>query len=160
MRRLRSLRWLVPAVLVAFVAAAVWFRVVDSDPAVWHVDPAVTERTGRDNDVLVAPAGGAAAPVDIITEARPVPATDLLFQFNAIAGNADRTEVVAGSVEEGMITYVQRSAVFGFPDYVTVKAVETEGGAALIIWSRSRYGYSDMGVNRKRVEGWLAQIGS
>jgi hypothetical protein len=160
MRRLRLLRWLVPGVLVVFAGAAIWLRVVGSDPAVWHVDPAVTERTGRDNDVLVAPEGGAAAAIDIITKPRPVPPADLLFQFDAIASNAARTQVVAGSVDEGMVTYVQRSAVFGFPDYVTVKAIETEGGSALIIWSRSRYGYSDMGVNRERVESWLAQIGS
>jgi len=28
----------------------------------------------------------------------------------------------------------------------------------LIIWSRSVYGYSNMGVNRARVAGWLAAL--
>jgi uncharacterized protein (DUF1499 family) len=61
-----------------------------------------------------------------------------------------------------MITYVQRSRIIGFPDYITVKAVpmETglpEAGAGLIVYSRSRYGYGDFGVNRARVEAWLMQ---
>ncbi len=57
-----------------------------------------------------------------------------------------------------LITYVQRSRVFGFPDYLTVKAVVMDGGAGLIIWSRARYGRSDFGVNRARVEAWLAAL--
>jgi uncharacterized protein (DUF1499 family) len=75
--------------------------------------------------------------------------------------------VVAGDPDSLMITYVQRSRVFGFPDYITVKAVATEStgegstvgsGAGLIIWSRARYGRSDFGVNRARVEAWLAAL--
>jgi len=46
--------------------------------------------------------------------------------------------------------------MFGWPDYISVRAVAVEGGAALAVWSRSRYGYSDMGVNRARVGRWLA----
>ncbi len=58
---------------------------------------------------------------------------------------------------------MQRSRVFGFPDYLTVKAVAVdsnagEGGAGLIIWSRARYGRSDFGVNQARVEAWLAAL--
>ena len=54
---------------------------------------------------------------------------------------------------------MQRSRFIGFPDYVTVKAVALERGAALIVYSRSRYGRSDFGVNRTRVEAWLAALG-
>jgi len=65
---------------------------------------------------------------------------------------------VAGDLDSLMITYVQRSRVFGFPDYLTVRAVATAGGAGLIIWSRARYGRGDFGVNRARVEAWLALL--
>ncbi|MEL6267324.1 MAG: DUF1499 domain-containing protein, partial [Pseudomonadota bacterium] len=64
-------------------------------------------------------------------------------------------EVVAGSAAEGFVTYVQTSRIVGFPDYVSARTVE--GGIA--VWSRSRYGYSDLGVNRARVEDWLAAAG-
>lgn len=156
---MKRLIWLGGLAAALLIFAMVWLRAVPDDPGTWHLDPAVTERTGRDNDFLMAPTGTVAAEIDTVAEVKAVAPKDLLFQFDAIARNASRTAVVAGSVDEGMITYVQRSAVLGFPDYITVKAVEAGDGAGLIVWSRSRYGYSDMGVNRARIEGWLAQVG-
>lgn len=156
---LRILKWLMIAGVVAVVGAAVAFRVVADDPAAWHVDPATAERTGKPNDFLVAPDGATAAKRDVGFETRKVSPRDLLFQFDAIA-RPSGAEVLAGSVDELWITYVQRTMVLGFPDYITVKAIQTEGGAALIIWSRSRFGHSDFGVNESRVQGWLAKLGN
>jgi uncharacterized protein (DUF1499 family) len=34
------------------------------------------------------------------------------------------------------------------------------GSARLVLWSRSVYGQSDLGVNRKRVAAWLAALGA
>jgi uncharacterized protein (DUF1499 family) len=81
-------------------------------------------------------------------------------RLHAIATGEPRTEVVAGSPQEGHVTYVQRSLVFGFPDYISVRAMETEGGTALAVFSRARFGHSDLGVNRERVERWLEALGS
>lgn len=156
---MRLLKWLGAIVVIALVISAVGLRTLGSDPARWHIDPTTSERTGRDNDVLIAPAGITEAIPDAVFDTRAATPAALLFQFDAIARNADRVEVIAGSVDDGMITYVQRSAVFGFPDYITVKAVEIESGAGLVIWSRARFGYSDMGVNADRIEAWLARMG-
>lgn len=156
---MKWLKWLVLALLIGVVVAAIGFRVAGHDPNLWHVDPAVAERPGKDNDFLIAPAGATVAPTDAVFATREVDAEALLFQFDSIASNAARTSVIAGSVSEGMITYAQRSLVFGFPDYITVKALKIDDRAGLIVWSRSRYGYSDMGVNRQRVEIWLGRMG-
>ena len=67
-----------------------------------------------------------------------------------------RTEVLAGSPSEGRVTYITRSMWFGFPDYTTVQ-LEDDG---LEIYGRLRFGQSDQGVNRARVEGWLDRIGA
>ncbi len=136
---------------------AIW--TVGHDPARWHVDPLTAERTGKPNDYLVAPAGRAAASVDRVFAPVGESPEALMARFHAVAMEAPRVEVVAGAPEEGWVSYVQRSAVFGFPDYVSVKAVPVEGGAALAIWSRARYGHSDLGVNAARVERWLAAMG-
>ena len=69
-----------------------------------------------------------------------------------------RTMLLAGDVAAGHATYVQRSATMAFPDYISVRAVAAEGGATLAIWSRSRYGHSDLGVNAKRLDAWIAAI--
>eukprot|EP00041_Stephanoeca_diplocostata_P009269 m.142341 g.142341 ORF g.142341 m.142341 type:complete len:151 (-) comp17675_c0_seq3:357-809(-) len=57
--------------------------------------------------------------------------------------------------ESEQIELCQRSLVFRFPDYITVQAISQPGGAALAIYSRSVYGYDDMGVNQKRIQRWL-----
>lgn len=77
----------------------------------------------------------------------------LLEAFMAAALAEPRTDRVRES--EGQIELVQRSALFKFPDYVTASAVSVEGGAALCVYSRAVIGYSDIGVNTKRVKRWL-----
>ena len=67
-----------------------------------------------------------------------------------------RTELLAGSVSDGRVTYVTRSKWMGFPDYTTLQL--NDGSVEL--YARSRFGQSDMGVNKARVEGWLAQLPS
>lgn len=66
-----------------------------------------------------------------------------------------RTARLAGGVDTGLITFVTRSRVMGFPDYTTV-AVQ---GDLLVIHGRLRFGQSDLGVNRARVLGWLETLG-
>ena len=67
-----------------------------------------------------------------------------------------RTEVLEGSVEAGKRTYVTRSQWMGFPDYTTVMQNED----VLELHARLRFGQSDLGVNKARVEDWLAQLAS
>ena len=54
------------------------------------------------------------------------------------------------NIDAGMLTAEYKSTVFGFVDDVLIK-IDDSGQRADII-SRSRVGYSDFGVNRKRVE--------
>lgn len=83
---------------------------------------------------------------------------DLLARLDAVIMDTPRTRRLTGSVAEGMITYVTRSRVFGFPDYATVGIHGMEDQRYLEINSRLRFGQSDMGVNRSRVRRWLAAL--
>lgn len=67
-----------------------------------------------------------------------------------------RTPRLAGSPTEGHFSYVTRSALWGFPDTTNVW-IE---GEALHISGHLRFGQSDLGVNRARIEGWLSALGS
>lgn len=70
-----------------------------------------------------------------------------------------RVTILAADSAERAIEAVQRSALFQFPDFVSVQIVPAEGGGtSLAIYSRSKYGYSDLGVNKARVERLLAAI--
>jgi uncharacterized protein (DUF1499 family) len=149
---------LLGALLVAALAVALLMRILGNDPVAWHVDPATAQRTGYPNDYLVAPEGATAAAPDELAQVYALSPHELLQRFDAVALDQPHTRRVAGSPGEGRVTYVQRSRVFGFPDYISVRAVEVPGGAALIVWSRSRFGFGDFGVNRARVEGWIAKL--
>ena len=151
-------RWLSAAVLLSLATSFAVINLSGHDPARWHVDPSSARPSGKPNEHLVAPRGTTAAPTDSETRLYAESPRDLLARFDAIARTQPRTKLVAGDLDSLMITYVQRSRIVGFPDYLTVKAVAAEGGAGLIVWSRSRYGRSDFGVNRARVEAWLAAL--
>ncbi len=126
-------------VLVGLVVLlGAYIRLAPSDPARWHV---VTQ-IEADRDMT----GG----VMRVLETGP----QGLAQFDAIARAAPRTSILAGSVDEGMITYITRTPVMGFPDYTTV----WQDGDTLRIHGRLRFGGSDFGVNRTRVDGWLALL--
>lgn len=152
----RILLWVLGVVVAVTVAGAIWFRMAPDDPAIWHVDPVTAQRADSPNQYIVAPEG-LRPDADRTAKVHSGTARDLLFQFDSVAG-ASSTRL-AGSLEDGHITYVQRTAIMGYPDYISVKAVEVEGGAALAIYSRSRFGKSDFGVNQDRIDRWLAQIG-
>ncbi|MBC7133893.1 MAG: DUF1499 domain-containing protein [Roseovarius sp.] len=122
-------------VLALAVALLACIRLAPSDPARWHRMP----ETITDRDLE----GGAMRRV----------AGDLAA-LDAIARATPRTRVLAGSVGEGMITYVTRSRIMGFPDYTTVR----QAGDMLEIFARLRFGRSDLGVNAARVDGWLARL--
>ncbi|NOT40401.1 MAG: DUF1499 domain-containing protein [Alphaproteobacteria bacterium] len=55
--------------------------------------------------------------------------------------------------------FVVRSALFRFPDLVSVQFLaHGKKGATLALYSRSVYGRSDLGVNRRRSLAWLAKV--
>lgn len=152
----RILLWIVAFAVVLTIAAAVYFRTTSDDPAVWHVDPVTAERTGNPNEYIVAPQG-LRDDADRVAKVHSGEPKDLLFQFDSVAGPSSTK--LAGSLDELHVTYVNRTLLMGYPDYISVKAVETEGGSALVIYSRSRFGKSDFGVNKSRIDTWLAQMG-
>ncbi|WP_170788721.1 DUF1499 domain-containing protein [Ruegeria lacuscaerulensis] len=122
----------------AVVALGVYIRLAPSDPAQWHMPLTATADTDMQGGVIR------------IVETGP----EGLARLDDIAQATPRTTVLAGSVDEGMITYITRSKVIGFPDYTTVQ----QDGDTLRIHARLRFGRSDFGVNRDRVDEWLAAL--
>ena len=138
--------------LLALVAAMLYVRLTPVDARTSNVDPDTVEVPSFPGHVLLRPGG------DIEPVTYDMPPKTLAARIEAIILATPRTERVSGSLEEGSATYVTRSALWGFPDVASVKIVETEGGSALRVFSRLRYGLMDMGVNRARVENWLGQL--
>jgi len=142
----------VAIVAVLTVAFGIFVRVAPSDPVRWHVDPVTVAPPGFPGAVLMRP--------DVPDRPGPVfavPPDVLMAAFDRVAQGTPRVTVLAGAVAEGHVTYVARSAVFGFPDYITVRALPDEGGSRLAVFSRLRFGYDDMRVNARRLDDWIAR---
>ena len=128
-------------------------RLAPLDIGRFHLDPETADRPKPRGQFLVRE-GGDAEPVTV-----DLPRAALAAQLDAVILATPRTTRLAGNLEEGYASYVTRSGLWGFPDVASVKIVEDAGGgAAVLILSRQVYGIEDFGVNRARVEGWLAQI--
>ena len=70
-----------------------------------------------------------------------------------------RWEAVAGGPGGRQFDYVHRSARFRFPDIVTVRLIAVSPSrSSLAVYSRAIYGRRDFGVNRARIEFWLADL--
>ncbi|MEM9392409.1 MAG: DUF1499 domain-containing protein [Pseudomonadota bacterium] len=135
--------------MMAFVGLFAAIRLAPSNPDVWHIDPSDPALSEGPGQTLVRSDGTVKSPV---FEKTP---DDLLAAFDDIADATPRTQVVAGSVAEGRVTYLTRSLIWGFPDYTTVAAIPVDGGAEIVAYGRLRFGKSDMGVNAERLQGWL-----
>ena len=131
--------WMAGTLLVfVLMLGMAYVRVAPLDPAQWNVPIQATS----DEDQ----AGGAV---------RVIAGDEATFQALDIAARGlKRTRVLAGSVGQARITYVTRSLFFGFPDLTTIEHADGQ----IRMFARLRFGSSDMGVNRNRLEGLIAAI--
>ncbi|MEM7295526.1 MAG: DUF1499 domain-containing protein [Pseudomonadota bacterium] len=120
--------------LAALGAFLIYVRVAPSDPSYWHVS--VTD---------AADPGWAGVKLHEVTGS--------LLCLNDVALASGATGL-AGSPEEGRVTWIVRSPILSFPDYIT--AEQTDAG--LHILSRLRFGAYDWGVNRRRIEDWITRL--
>ena len=142
------MRWRLAAglVLAAVAGVGAYVRLAPSDPARWHVAP---EAAGPWGEVT---AGEGWASLRL-PPGRGEPRA-LLARLDVVALATPRTIRLAGSVAEGRITWVTRSALWGFPDYTTAEA-RPDG---LYLRARLRFGRGDMGVNAARLKDWLSRL--
>ncbi len=122
------------------------------------MDMAAIARPATPNTALAGPAGFNPPP-DIVTPRYAVPPDRLFAAIRLVAAAAPRTFPAAEYDDRRQMHYVVRSAMWNFPDLVTVSVDGPDSGpSTLAIYSRSVYGHSDLGANRARVEAWLAAL--
>ncbi len=118
--------------IILVVGMLAYVRFAPSDPAKWHTPVTATEDKKFKGGAIRVVKGDA----------------DALAKIDAAARALPRTEVLAGSVAEGRITYVTRTASIRFPDYTTVEL----DGDTIKMFARLRFGRSDFGVNAARLK--------
>jgi len=111
------------------------------------------------NDGLACPPQLCEAKGDLEPPVFEVDAEVLRTAMAKVIASEPRITVVHIDDEAMTDRYVQRSAVFGFPDTIVVRYLDQPGSTStMAIYSRSQLGNGDMGVNRARIERWLAKL--
>jgi len=141
------------ALLLALIGGGMaWIRLAPSDPLVWNADPVFAP--GLPEGTVIVKAGGARVVIRL-TDTTPAAA---LARLDAIALDTPRTRRLAGTPEDGRMTWLTRSAVFGFPDYTTAEARQDGTATLLALHARLRFGGGDFGVNAARLRAWIAKL--
>lgn len=120
------------------------------------VDFATLTRSPKPNNYLLCPKdlcaeADAAAPVFALS------AEELRGAFrDALKNEPDLTRMDESGTAE---RYVQKTALMRYPDTISVRYIPlTASTSTLAIYSRSLIGRSDFGVNKARVERWMAAL--
>jgi len=135
--------WIVGLLALAALALMLYARFAPIDVTDWHVAPEVTTEETM--------AGGYKTTLRLEGDA-----DQITIQLVALATATPRTSVLAQ--DQGLITFITRSAGFGFPDFTTV-AVRQDGLETEVqFYARLKIGKADLGVNKARVQAWIAQL--
>ncbi len=146
---------LIFASVLGYLAVTAVVRLAPSDPKVWNV--AVT---GPDDPV----AGPCAKQIKIVPKGAratcllTVGPDVVLTRLNVIALTFPRTSYLTGAAAESRVTWISRSRLMGYPDYITAETSQTPAGTRLDILSRQRFGDGDWGVNAARLKLWLTAL--
>jgi uncharacterized protein (DUF1499 family) len=123
-------------------------------------DPTTLARTGRPNDWLVCPAAACSAEVSAAAPTFPVSPARLLAAWRGVLAAQPRATVVASDEARLLVLAQDRTPLLRFVDTVSVRVLPAgDGGSTFAAYSRSNLGYNDLGTNRRRLEGWVAELG-
>jgi hypothetical protein len=96
---------------------------------------------------------------NIISPVYSVSAADLYDYFNRMVSKNSDINFVYDIPEQGQFGLVAYSPVFRFPDDITIQFIAlSESTSTVAVYSQSRYGFYDFGMNKRRLENWLAEL--
>lgn len=111
----------------------------------------------RPNRWLICPPGFANREPDEVPPVYGVEADQLREQWSKLIRSQPRIRIDRDE-PDGM-DLVQRTAILRFADDIGVAYVPLgPGRSSIALFSRSRIGYSDLGVNRRRLRGWIGAL--
>ncbi|MCB1391419.1 MAG: DUF1499 domain-containing protein [Rhodobacteraceae bacterium] len=116
-----------------------YVRLAPSDAARWHVDPLTAADPDTPNF----------ARVDRVVTLSPETVAE------RIAARARTEGAVRLAGDDAHATWIARTALMRYPDYVSIRLIPEGEGTRIVAFSRSRFGYGDRGVNRARLRRWL-----
>jgi uncharacterized protein (DUF1499 family) len=113
------------------------------------------------NDALVCPAGHCPnAKPDAEPKTYSMAPAELLARLKRIAlAEPGTSELYCGTDCDRTARILQHTRLMRFPDTIDIEVLPAAGTqSTLAIYSRSLIGHGDLGVNRARIERWLAAL--
>jgi uncharacterized protein (DUF1499 family) len=108
------------------------------------------------NQFLITPENYCGAKAQMISPTFNLPVEELRQRWMDMIASQPRIET--GKADDGIMQYnfTQRTKLLRFPDIITVRFIPLKQHCCtLAVYSRSRYGRRDFGVNKDRVCTWL-----
>ena len=129
-------------------------------PDLGSVDFATLKRRTTPNDALICPRDVCPqAQADAEPAVFPVPGARLRSLVSEVALAEPGTSLLDRGQEQDR--YLVRTRFMRFPDTVAVEVFDRgQDSSTVALYSRSQIGRSDFGVNRRRLERWVARIGT
>ena len=139
-----------------FVAAALWVRFAPASQDQFHIKPSDVQDVGLgQNYYMLGSSTFAQKPAQVLDGQLSENAARIDQILTSELGGAR----FAGSLDDGWATYVFRTKWMGYPDYMSISLVSESEKTELSVFSRSRYGIRDFGVNKTRVQSLLTSLG-
>ncbi|MCC5969863.1 MAG: DUF1499 domain-containing protein [Pararhodobacter sp.] len=139
---MKTLALLAGLILLLALGLALYIRFAPSDPARWHGDPESIPDPRTPNFARLV--------LDIALPGDTV--------HGRITAQARREGAVPLAGDPALMTWVARTRLMKFPDYVTIRLDETAQGTRVTALSRSRFGHGDHGVNAARLQRWIGRM--
>ena len=118
------------------------------------------QRSPKPNSAFFATQGlETVAEVDHVLPVYPLSAGSLFAKAIECWGDQKNTRLAERNDQNLQARFVCTTPLLRFKDDIDVEVVPiSESEAGLILFSRSRIGYSDLGTNRKRLAHWVEQL--
>lgn len=98
-------------------------------------------------------------PPNIITPVYPVSAEDLYTLFNQMMADKTNVNYIYEIPEQGQFGLAAYFPVLRLPDDIAVQFIAlSDNTSTLAILSESRYLFYDFGLNKNRLQEWLAEL--
>jgi uncharacterized protein (DUF1499 family) len=143
-------------VLAATPLSALFAAGAGGLPPAEPLDFAALNLPASPNTCLAAPAGFPRA--HLVTPPLAADAEAAWAALRRLGEGQARTTLLAAWPDRRQAQWVVRSALLNFPDIVVGEVTAGPAGTGLFLYSRSLFGWSDFGVNRTRVEAWIAAL--
>lgn len=123
------------------------------------IDFQTLELANSPNQYLLCPKGYCITKPNAYSPQFKISEKELQIAWRKLASAQPRTMLYSNRNTANQLTYIQHTKLLRYPDIITVRFIElSEKQSTLAIYSRSIYGRSDYGVNKARIDQWMAEL--